>query len=62
MRFLCPYKGLYFHYLDLTPWKGERPVVPFSYKMKRVFDQLLYFMRLARPKYRKCIELCPKNS
>ena len=55
-------KGLYFHYLDLTPWKGERPVVPFSYKMKRVFDQLLYFMRLARPKYRKCIELCPKNS
>ena len=57
-----PYKGLYFHYLDLTPWKGERPVVPFSYKLKRVFDQLLYFMRLARPKYRKCIELCPKNS
>ncbi|CDD47968.1 glycosyltransferase family 8 [Bacteroides sp. CAG:875] len=57
-----PYKNLYFHYLDLTPWKGERPVVPFSYKLKRTFDQLCCFMRLARPKYRKCIELCPKNS
>lgn len=57
-----PYKGLYFHYLDLTPWKGERPVVPFSYKLKRAFDRLLYFMRLAKPKYRKCIELCLRNS
>ncbi len=47
-----PYKNLYFHYLDLTPWKGERPVVPFSYQLKRWVDHFLYFTRLARPKYR----------
>ena len=59
---LHPYKSLYFYYLDLTPWKGERPIVPFSYKLKKTFNQFLYFIRLARPKYRKCIESCPRNS
>ncbi len=48
-----PYKDLYFHYLDMTPWKGERPAVPFSYKMKRMVDRLLYVLQLAKPKYRK---------
>lgn len=52
-----PYKNLYFHYLDLTPWKGERPVVPFSYKLKRLIDKFLYLTGLAKPKYRKCISL-----
>ena len=48
-----PYKGLYFHYLDMTPWKGERPDVPFLYKVKRMVDRLLYVLQLAKPKYRK---------
>lgn len=51
-----PYKKLYFHYLDLTPWKGERPIVPFSYKLKRWVDNFLYFTKLARPKYRSLPE------
>lgn len=57
-----PYKGLYFHYLDMTPWAGERPKVPMSYRLKRVVNKLLYALRLARPKYRKCTPiLCNKN-
>ncbi len=47
-----PYKNLYFHYLDLTPWKEERPVPPFPYKLKRLVDKFLYLTRLAKPKYR----------
>lgn len=50
-----PYKGLYFHYLDMTPWKGERPDVPFLYKVKRMVDRLLYALQLAKPKYRKYV-------
>lgn len=47
-----PYKNLYFRYLDLTEWKGERPQVPFSYRIKQAIDKVLYALRLAKPKYR----------
>lgn len=49
-----PYKNLYFRYLDLTPWKGNRPVAPFSYRLKRAVDYVLYFVHFAQPRYRKC--------
>lgn len=50
---LNPYRNVYYYYLDKTKWKGERPVRPFSYKVKLAVDKLFYLCRLARPKYRK---------
>jgi len=50
-----PYKNLYFRYLDLTRWKGERPATPLSYKIKLMVDRVLYATYLARPKYRKSV-------
>lgn len=50
-----PYKAEYFKYLDMTLWQGERPHTPMGYKIKLIIDHLLYFLRLAQPKYRECI-------
>lgn len=47
------YKSLYYYYLDKTKWKGERSVMPFSYKVKRSIDKLLYILGLGKPKYRQ---------
>lgn len=48
-----PYKKEYFKYLDMTKWKGQRPSVPLSYRIKLFFDNLFILTRLAKPKYRK---------
>lgn len=47
-----PYKNLYFRYLDMTEWKGERPHTPLGYRIKQITDKILYTLRLAKPKYR----------
>lgn len=48
-----PYKSLYYFYLDKTEWKGERPIMPLTYKFKLMVDRLLYFIGMAKPKYLK---------
>ncbi len=48
-----PYRSVYYFYLDKTEWKGERPVMPLSYKFKLMVDRLLYFCGVAKPKYLK---------
>lgn len=46
-----PYTNRYFHYLDLTAWRGWRPEVPSAYRRKVVIDRLLYALRLKPAKY-----------
>lgn len=48
-----PYKQLFFKYLDLTPWAGERPISPASYKIKLLIDKFLTIVYLKPRKYRK---------
>ncbi len=50
-----PYRERYFHYLDMTPWMGERPVMSASFKRKLTFDKVLYALWLKPRKYRKGI-------
>ena len=56
-----PYKSFYYFYLDKTRWRGERPVVPFSYKSKLALDKFMCFCKLAKPKYLKPAVLCVEN-
>lgn len=48
-----PWKNLYFRYLDMTQWRGERPVMPFGYKMKLAIDRALCACGLKKHKYLK---------
>ena len=41
----------YFKYLDLTPWKGERPWNDLSNRLKRMFYLIPFRLRVRRPKY-----------
>lgn len=50
-----PYKTEYLKYLDMTVWRGERPHMPMGFRIKLITDHLLYTLRLAQPKYRKCV-------
>ncbi len=48
-----PWKNLYFRYLDMTQWSGERPVMPLGYKMKLAIDRALCACGLKKQKYLK---------
>lgn len=46
-----PLRSAYFTYLDLTPWKGQRPWNKPANRIKRFFRLLPFYVRLRRPKY-----------
>lgn len=48
-----PWRNLYFRYLDMTPWHGERPDMPLGYRLKLASDSLLRACGLMKPKYLK---------
>ena len=50
---LNPYRERYFHYLDMTKWKGTRPIMPIKFKTKLLLDDVLYFFYLKLHKYIK---------
>lgn len=50
---LNPYRERYFHYLDMTKWKGTRPIMPIKFKTKLLLDHVLYFFYLKLHKYIK---------
>ena len=50
---LNPYRERYFHYLDMTKWKGTRPIMPIKFKLKLLLDNVLYFFYLKPHKYIK---------
>lgn len=60
--YLCqhPYQSLFFKYLDMTRWKGIRPTIPLSWKIKVATDKILYALHLKAEKYdyKNCIRLC----
>lgn len=49
---LNPYRELYFTYVDKTQWRGKRPAVPFSYRLKRMLDEVLTALHLKARRYR----------
>jgi lipopolysaccharide biosynthesis glycosyltransferase len=49
---LNPYKELFFKYVDMTEWKGFRPITPLSWKLKMAVDSVLYALRLKPRRYR----------
>jgi len=49
-----PWRSLYFKYLDLTPYRGERPSTPTGYRMLTGLNRTLEFLRLKKRKYLKC--------
>jgi Lipopolysaccharide biosynthesis proteins, LPS:glycosyltransferases len=48
-----PMKYQYEKYLDLTEWKGERPHMPFNYKMILTINKILIKLGVLKPKYDK---------
>lgn len=46
-----PLRGLYFKYLDLTPWKGWRPNRQVLNVVRRFFHLLPFYLRIRKPKY-----------
>ncbi|MDR0961713.1 MAG: glycosyltransferase family 8 protein [Mediterranea sp.] len=46
-----PLRGEYFTYLDMTPWKGGRPLSSFTARLKRGFKMIPYLTGLRHPKY-----------
>lgn len=46
-----PLRSAYFHYLDLTPWKNERPLHHPGNCIKRFFRLLPFYIRIRKPKY-----------
>ena len=48
-----PLKGEYFKYLDMTPWKGKRPLSTFKARLSWWLKLLPYAMRFRKPKYMK---------
>ena len=59
--YLClnPYKELFFKYQDMTTWKGIRPKIPTSWKIKSIIDKTLYLLHLKCQKYdyNNCVSL-----
>lgn len=53
-----PWRHLYFHYLDLTPWRGERPEMPLGYRLKLLADKVLRACGLMKVKYLKLPAIC----
>lgn len=54
-----PYKELYFKYQDMTAWRGIRPKIPASWRIKSVIDKTLYRLHLKCQKYdyNNCVSL-----
>lgn len=48
-----PWRNVYFRYLDMTQWKGGRPVMPFGYRVKLAADAVLRTFGLMKRKYLK---------
>lgn len=46
-----PLRQEYFKYLDLTPWKGWRPLHGSINRLKRFFRLFLFYIGIRRPKY-----------
>lgn len=54
-----PLNGRYYHYLDMTQWRGMRPSVPFGYRCKQIADNILTVLHLKARKYRQGLR-CPE--
>lgn len=48
---LNPYANRYYHYLDMTSWKGWRPEVPAAYRRRQALYQVLYAIHLKPKRY-----------
>ena len=48
-----PWRQLYFKYLDMTEYRGERPAVPVSYRALSMINSLLELLRLRKRRYFK---------
>ncbi len=48
-----PLRHIYFKYLDLTPWQGQRVLHNPLMRLKRFFRLLPFYVHLRRPKYIK---------
>lgn len=46
-----PLRGEYYKYLDMTPWKGERPLSSLKARLQRLFKLLPYVLGIRKPKY-----------
>lgn len=46
-----PLKQEYFKYLDMTPWKGTRPIIDFQTRVITGFKRLLYITGIKKSKY-----------
>lgn len=46
-----PWRKLYFKYLDMTEYRGERPNAPASYRMLSGINKLLELLRLRKRRY-----------
>lgn len=54
-----PLRNEYFHYQDLTPWKGERILHNPVYRIKRFIRLFPFYIHLRKPKY---ISICHKKT
>lgn len=52
-----PWKHLYFRYLDMTQWRGERPVMPIGYRLNLALNRALQACGLKKSKYVRVPEL-----
>lgn len=50
-----PFRSRYFHYLDMNPWRGRRPMMPDNFRRKLMLDRVLYALSLKPHKYRQNI-------
>lgn len=52
-----PWKHLYFRYLDMTQWRGERPAMPIGYRLNLALNRALQACGLKKSKYVRVPEL-----
>lgn len=48
LGFCHPLEKVFFQYQDLTEWKSVKPVVTFSYKLKKIVMNILYSLRVKK--------------
>lgn len=46
-----PLRNEYYKYLDMTPWKGKRPLSSVKERLKRYIKCVPYLLGLRKPKY-----------
>ena len=46
-----PLRNEYYTYLDMTPWKGKRPLSSVKERLKRYIKCVPYLLGLRKPKY-----------